>query len=72
MSNALVMLVLLVYGAFALFYGFQVYLAGLKQGMSSKDARNRALWRGLIKPLEVLGKTLRAMALAFFDSVKKT
>ena len=72
MSDLLVMTVLLVYGAFALFYGFQVYLAGLAQGMSSRDARNRALWRGAVKPLEVLFKTLRAMALAFFDSVKKT
>ena len=72
MSDFLIMVCLLTYGAFALFYGFQVYIAGIAQGMSSKDARNRALLRALTKPAEVLFKTLWAMTKEFFDSVKKT
>lgn len=70
MSSFVVLIAVLVYAAFSLLYGAQIYLAGLREGKDSKAALRYALLRGWQKPAETLFKTLRSMVVELFASIK--
>lgn len=70
MSEFALLVAVLIYAAFSVLYGAQVYFAGLREGKDPKAAWRQALLRGWQKPAEVLFKTLRSMVIEFFNSTK--